>query len=257
MKIQQLISMGLTVITLAEGVGTAVSKLSSYQKKKGKSGIRLLPAALGALGTAVPSSEADLVANKIFVREEEGAAATEVKAEETFPIRDCRIVVKDVPYTGEKMEKLSVKVTHGDRKLKKGEDYTFSYDKNAREIGLYTLNITGKGLCTGSMNVPFYIVPKAKSYIKLLSGDEKEASQVWGRLKNVTGCEIRYSLENDFSGSREQKLEKLEDLGNIIGNLRLGENYYVCGRIYTTVKGETYCSDWSKVKILEAFGNAE
>ncbi len=107
------------------------------------------------------------------------------------------------------------------------------------------------------MNVPFYIVPKAKSYIKLLSGDEKEASQVWGRLKNVTGCEIRYSLENDFSGSREQKLEKLEDLGNIIGNLRPGENYYVCGRIYTAVNGETYCSGWSKVKILETSGNAE
>lgn len=256
MKIQQLISMGLTVITLAEGVGTAVSKLSSYQKKKGKSGIRLLPAALGALGTAAPSSEADLIANKTFVVAEDAAAA-EVKAAEAFPIRDCRIIVKDVPYTGEKMEKLSVKVAHGDRKLKKGEDYTFSYDKNAREIGLYTLNITGKGLYTGSMNVPFYIVPKAKSYIKLLSGDEKEASQVWRRLKNVTGCEIRYSLENDFSGSREQKLEKLEDLGNIVGNLKPGEKYYVCGRIYTAVNGETYCSGWSKVKILETSGNAE
>ncbi len=120
MKIQQLISMGLTVITLAEGVGTAVSKLSNYRKKKGKSGIRLLPAALGALGTAAPSSEADLIANKTFVGAE-GAAAAEVKAAEAFPIRDCRIIVKDVLYTGEKMEQLSVKVAHGDRKLRKKE----------------------------------------------------------------------------------------------------------------------------------------
>lgn len=250
MKIQQLISMGLTVITLAEGVGTAVSKLSKYKKKKSNSGIGLLPATMEAFGAVIPSSEADLAPNKTVVRAEVAAAA-EAEAEKTFPIENCRITVKDVPYTGKKIEKPSVKVARGDRKLKKGEDYTFSYDKSAREIGLYMLNITGKGLCTGSMSVPFHIVPKAKSYIKLLRGDKEEASQVWERLKNVTGCEIRYSLNKDFSDSREQKLEKTEDLDNIVGSLKSGEKYYVRARIYSTVKGETYYSGWSKTKTLE------
>lgn len=172
------------------------------------------------------------------------------EASKTFPIEDCWITVKDVPYTGKKIEKPSVKVECGDRKLKEGEDYTFTYDKKARDVGLYTLTIEGKAHFTGSVDVPFYVVPKAKTLKKMLGGD-KQASKIWKRLRNITGYQVEYSLEKDLTDSRKVKIKKPKDLEKLAGKLKAGKKYYVRARIYATIKKKKYFSDWSRVKALK------
>lgn len=237
---------GLMGAVVVKGIGNVVSSLSDGGKGPVDSFTAFLPASEGTRGVNLDAlfsePETEAAAEKQAGREE---------AAKTFPIGECKIAVKDVKYTGKKIEKPSVKITFGGRKLQEGEDYTLSYDKKAREIGLYMLNIRGRGRFTGSADVPFFVVPKAKTLMRMLSGDREEAAQIWKCLKNIKGCQIKYSLDQDFSDSRKEKIENPEDLAGFIGKLKAGERYYVRTRLYTAVNGETCCSAWSKAKALD------
>ena len=178
----------------------------------------------------------------------EEAAARE--AETSVPIAECQITVKDVPYTGKKIKKPAVKVVCGEVEMQPGEDYSFKYDKKAREIGLYMLTVKGKGRFTGSVKAPFYVVPKAASYAKLLAGD-KQAARTWKLLKNIEGYQIEYSQNKDFSHSKKAKICKPKDLPKALKKLKAGKKYYLRVRIFATVKKKHHYSEWSKVKTVK------
>ena len=178
----------------------------------------------------------------------EEAAARE--AETSVPIAECQITVKDVPYTSKKIKKPAVKVVCGEVEMQPGEDYSFKYDKKAREIGLYMLTVKGKGRFTGSVKVPFYVVPKAASYAKLLAGD-KQAARTWKLLKNIEGYQIEYSQNKDFSHSKKAKICKPKDLPKALKKLKAGKKYYLRVRIFATVKKKHHYSEWSKVKTVK------
>ena len=61
----------------------------------------------------------------------------------------CAAVEKD---TGKKVKQPAVKVRIEGEKLKEGVDYTVRYDKNARDIGVYELTVTGIGHFTDSVD---------------------------------------------------------------------------------------------------------
>ena len=176
----------------------------------------------------------------------EEAAAREV----AIPIEECRITVKDVVYTGKKIKKPSVKVVCGETALEPGEDYSLKYDKKARDIGLYMLTVKGKGRFTGSVKAPFYVVPKASEYVRLLGGD-KQADKAWKLLKNIEGCQIEYSLNKDLSDSKKAKIRKPKDLSKVLMKLKAGKKYYLRVRLFATVKKKRRHSDWSKVKAVK------
>ena len=178
----------------------------------------------------------------------EDAAARE--AAETIPIEDCRITVKDVTFTGKKIKKPSVKVVCGGTELEPGEDYSLKYDKKTREIGLYMLTVKGKGRFNGSVKVPFYVVPKASEYARLL-GDDKQAAKAWKLLKNIEGYQIEFSRNKDFSDSKKAKIREPKDLAKVFKKLKAGKKYYLRVRIFATVKKKHHHSDWSKVKSVK------
>ena len=178
----------------------------------------------------------------------EDAAARE--AAETIPIEDCRITVKDVTFTGKKIKKPSVKVVCGETELEPGEDYSLKYDKKTREIGLYMLTVKGKGRFNGSVKVPFYVVPKASEYARLL-GDDKQAAKAWKLLKNIEGYQIEYSRNKDLSDGRKAKIRQPKDLGKVLKKLKAGKKYYLRVRLFATVKKKHHYSDWSKVKTVK------
>ena len=178
----------------------------------------------------------------------EDAAARE--AAETIPIEDCRITVKDVTFTGKKIKKPSVKVVCGETELEPGEDYSLKYDKKTREIGLYMLTVKGKGRFSGSVKVPFYVVPKASEYARLL-GDDKQAAKAWKLLKNIEGYQIEFSRNKDFSDSKKAKIREPKDLAKVFKKLKAGKKYYLRVRIFATVKKKHHHSDWSKVKSVK------
>lgn len=181
------------------------------------------------------------------IEDAEEAAVREAAA---IPIEECRISVKDVVYTGKKMKKPSVKVVCGETALEPGEDYSLKYDKKARDIGLYMLTVKGKGRFTGSVKAPFYVVPKASEYVRLLGGD-KQADKAWKLLKNIEGYQIEYSLNKDLSDSKKAKIRKPKDLSKLLMKLKAGKKYYLRVRLFATVKKKRRHSDWSKVKAVK------
>ena len=172
------------------------------------------------------------------------------EASKVFPISEAAVTVKDVTYTGRKIKKPSVKIKYGSTKLEEGEDYTFNYDKKIRDIGVYKLKIKGKGKFTGSAEVPFYVVPKVKTLIKLLE-DDKEDALFWKSLKDLTGCQIEYSQDKDFADSRKEKIRKYKELNKLANKLKSGKKYYIRVRIYATVMDKKYYSDWSKTMTIK------
>ena len=178
----------------------------------------------------------------------EEAAAREAAA--SIPIEDCQITVKDVTFTGKKIKKPSVNVVCGETELEPGEDYSLKYDKKTREIGLYMLTVKGKGRFTGSVKVPFYVVPKASEYARLL-GDDKQAAKAWKLLKNIEGYQIEFSRNKDFSDSKKAKIREPKDLARVLKKLKAGKKYYMRVRLFATVKKKRHHSDWSKVKTVK------
>ena len=178
---------------------------------------------------------------------EEAAAR---KAASSIPIEECRITVKDVTFTGKKIKKPSVKVVCGETELEPGEDYSLKYDKKARDIGLYMLTVKGKGRFTGSVKAPFYVVPKASEYVRML-GDDKQAARTWKLLKNIEGYQIEFSQNKDFSDSRKAKIREPRDLAKVLKKLKAGKKTYLRVRLFARVKKKHHYSDWSKVKTVK------
>lgn len=89
----------------------------------------------------------------------------------TFKILPCAISqvtigkIADKTYSGKKIEP-SVKLTYANESLKKGTDYTVSYDNNIN-VGTATATITGIGNFTGTTTVSFKIV---ESTVKITVG---------------------------------------------------------------------------------------
>ncbi len=182
------------------------------------------------------------------IEDAEDAAARE--AAKTMSIEECWISVKDVTFTGKKIKKPSVEVVCGEVALEPGEDYSLKYDKKAREIGLYMLTVKGKGRFTGSVKAPFYVVPKASEYARLLVGD-KQAARKWKLLKNIEGYQIEYSQDKDFSDSKKAKIREPKDLAKVLKKLKAGKKYYLRARLFAKIKKKSHYSDWSKVKTVK------
>ena len=182
------------------------------------------------------------------IEDAEEAAARE--AAKQVPIEACEITVKDVAFTGKKLKKPSVKVVWGDTKLERGEDYSLKYDKKTREIGLYLLTVKGKGRFAGSVKVPFYVVPKASEYARLL-GSEKQAAKAWKLLENIEGFQIEYSRNKDFSDSKKAKIREPKDLAKVLSKLKAGKKYYLRVRLFATVKKKHCYSEWSEVNTVK------
>ena len=172
------------------------------------------------------------------------AAARE--AAKYIPIEECEITVKDVTFNGKKIKKPSVKVVCGETALEPGEDYKLKYDKKISEIGLYTLTVKGKGRFTGSVRIPFYVVPKASEYARLL-GCDKQAAKEWKLLKNIEGYQIEYSQSKDFSDGKKAKIREPKDLEKALRKLKPGKKYHLRVRLFARVKKKNHYSDWSKV----------
>ena len=76
-------------------------------------------------------------------------------------------------------------------------------------------------------------------------------SMDWKCLKNVTGAQIEYSLDKDFSDSKVEKIKMSYDLSELVKCLEAGKEYYVRIRLYAVLKDKKHYSDWSEVVTLK------
>ena len=153
--------------------------------------------------------------------------------------------ISDCVYTGEEIEPKSLKIKDGDKTLKKGTDYTVTYENN-KDIGKATAIIEGKGNYSGSKKVYFKIVPK-KTALKVTKKTNSRIKLTWNEVDNADGYVIYCStnggkykkIKTVYSGKRTITLKNFDYKNN---------TYKFKIKVFTEVDSERYYSAFSKVK---------
>ncbi len=144
--------------------------------------------------------------------------------------------------------KLVVKDRLG-KTLKSGRDYHLKYDKNSKSIGAYTVKLTLAGNYKGSKVYTYKILPKSNA-ITVIKGLKKGLKVTWTKSGNITGYEIRYSVNRKMTKAKIIKVGS-KNLSKTISGLSKGRKYYAQVRTYKVVKKKVYPSAWSKIKSVK------
>ena len=123
-------------------------------------------------------------------------------------------------------------------------DYTVTY-KNNKNVGTATVIITGKNRCTGTVTKTFKILPRQTTYLKKATSGKKKITLKWKRQKNITGYQIQYSRKSSFKGAKTVTIKNNKTVKKTIKKLKSKKWYFFRIRVYKTVGGKKYYSDWN------------
>ena len=154
-----------------------------------------------------------------------------------------------------------VTITNSGKKLKENRDYTVRFPSGCKNIGSYTITISGKGKYTGKVKCKFQIIPqptKFTSVVPLKVSNSYMLQVIWKKQTVQTkGYEVRYSTNSKMKGAKKAVIKSKNYNGIYIQNLKAGTNYYLQIRTYGTVKGKNYYSKWSSVKKCKILGGSQ
>lgn len=140
--------------------------------------------------------------------------------------------------------KLSSTVT-----LKKDTDYTVSYSKNCKSIGVKTVAIKGKGNYTGTIKKTYSVVPEKASGVKV-SKRTTSALTVNCIAAKTSGCNYQFLIKQYNSSKKAwENLSSKKTSSNSVtfSGLTAGRAYKVYVRIYKTISSKNYTGAWSSV----------
>ena len=156
-------------------------------------------------------------------------------------------------YNG-KVRKPAVK-TVGGMTLAAGTDFDVSYSAAApKNVGQYTVTVTGKGKYTGTAKAAYRINPKGTAIKKVKRG-KKSLTVKWKKQrakmskKRVTGYQIQVATDKNFkSVVKTVKVKGWKKTSKRIKGLKKKTRYFTRARAYVTTGGVTCYSKWSKTK---------
>ena len=169
-----------------------------------------------------------------------------------------RVVLSQTAFTyNGKVQRPSIK-TVGGKSLKAGTDYSVKWSNpSSKNVGSYTLTITGKGNYTGTAKARYKINPKGAS-LKKLKRAKKAVTVTWKKQavrmskSRITGYQIQLATNRKFTKNKKTVTVKGYKKGSKkITKLRGKKKYYVKIRTYRTVGGVKYYSPWSKVRTVK------
>ena len=172
-------------------------------------------------------------------------------------IQDAKVVLSANAYTfNGKVRKPAIK-TIGGKTLKSGTDYSVKWSNaSSKNVGSYTVTITGKGNYTGTTKAKYRINPKGATLSKPVKG-KKAATVKWKKQsakmakKRITGYQIQLATDSKFKKNKKTVTVKgYSKVSKKVSKLKGGKKYYVRIRTYMTVNGEKFYSPWSKAKTV-------
>ena len=173
-------------------------------------------------------------------------------------IKNAKVVLSAsaFAYNG-KVRKPAIKKIGG-KALKSGTDYTAKWsNKSSKNVGAYTVTITGKGKYTGVTKATYKINPKGTS-LKKLKKAKKAITVKWKKQSakmsksRITGYQIQLATNKKFTKNKKTVTVKgYKKTSKKVKKLKGGKKYYVKIRTYKTIKGKKYYSKWSKVKTIK------
>ena len=175
-------------------------------------------------------------------------------------IRNAEVILSASAYTyNGKVRKPSIK-TIGSKTLKAGTDYTVKWSNaSPKNVGSYTITITGKGNYTGTTQATFKINPKGTSIVRLkkAKGQKNAVTVKWKKQSakmsksRVNGYQIQLATNKKFTKNRKLvTVKKYKKVSKKVTKLKGRKKYYVRVRTYKKVGGVRYYSPWSKIKTV-------
>ena len=156
-------------------------------------------------------------------------------------------------YNG-KVRKPTIK-TIGGKKLTAGTDYTAKWP-NSKNVGVYTVTVTGKGKYTGTTKATYKINPKGTSIAKATPA-KKAFTVKWKKqsakmaTSRITGYQIRYATKSSMKSAKTVTVKGYAKTSKKIAKLKGKKQYYIQVRTYKIVKSKKYYSSWSKKKAVK------
>lgn len=196
-------------------------------------------------------------ATAMDVPEYPGDTPDEEKPAEKIEI-GTKVVLSKTAFTyNGKVQKPSIKTVDGKR-LKSGTDYTVKWSNpSSKNVGSYTLTITGKGNYTGTAKAKYKINPKG-TRLKKLKRAKKAVKAIWKKQparmskSRITGYQIQLATNRKFTKNKKTVTVKgYKKVTKKITKLKGKKKYYVKIRTYKIVGGVKYYSPWSEVKTVK------
>ena len=134
--------------------------------------------------------------------------------------------------------------------LKKGTDYKVIYQSGRVYVGKYYVQVKyiNKYAKYGTKKLYFIIKPKATSIYKIKPSKGKFTVTINKMKTQTTGYQVIYSKSSKFTSAKTYKIKNTYNKVTLKGTSK--KKYYVKVRTYKVVKGNTYYSNWSKVKTV-------
>jgi hypothetical protein len=145
-----------------------------------------------------------------------------------------------------KAKKPTVNVTDSKGKKIASSNYTVTYAKGRKNVGVYKVTVKFKGNYRGEKTLTFKINPKGTSVSKLTAKSKSIEVKVKKQATQTTGYEIQYSTDKNFKKSvKTVTIKKNSTVSTTIKKLSAKKKYYVRVRTYKTVSKKKYYSSWS------------
>ena len=173
-------------------------------------------------------------------------------------IKNAKVVLSAsaFAYNG-KVQKPAIREIGG-KALKAGTDYTATWsDKSSRNVGAYTVTITGKGNYNGVTKATYKIDPKGTSLKKPVAA-KKAITVKWAKqsakmaTSRITGYQIQLATNKEFTRNKKTVTVKgYKKVSKKVTKLKGGKKYYVRICTYKTIEGKKFYSKWSTVKTVK------
>ena len=193
------------------------------------------------------------VSDEYTVKETKGASPCE-----PVSIKGAKVVLSAEKFTyNGKVRKPEIK-TVGGRTLKAGTDFTVKWSNSrSKNVGAYTVTVTGKGKYKGTARAEYKIIPKGTGIKKLYKG-KRSVRVRWKKQKTkmsksrITGYQIQLATDRKFTKNKKTLTVKgYKKTIKKVSKLKGKKKYYVRIRTYKTVSGRKYYSKWSKTKTVK------
>ena len=174
-----------------------------------------------------------------------------VKSAPTVTVKDSTITVSNKSQT----TKLDVKADKDAKLTYKSDNKSVKVDKNGKVtiaknfVGKATITVTATaGSTKTTKKVTVTVNPKGTTFRAVYNGAGKKLKAYWNRNSQVSGYQLQYGTNKNFTGCKTVTLKSNKYTGSVRTGLKKNATYYVRIRTYKKVSGKTYYSAWSKVK---------
>ena len=148
----------------------------------------------------------------------------------------------------------NAKVAWGSKTLTRSYDYALDYSDRV-SVGKAYVTVGGYNEYKGAKKVAFKIIPKKTSIKTVIRPAKKKLKVTWKKqptkmaTSHITGYQIWIARNSAFT--KDKHSYKIKGYKNTTKTIKVKyskKKYYIKIRTYKVVNGDTYYSNWSKVK---------